>query len=108
MLLTSARVVPHIARDRLLSLFGAIVTAPSATVAVTSSLTARLNVPSCPLAVRISPDSWTSTPAGIGAGCLPIREISVFQRLLGSENANRHFPPDFWGPGLVVREDSHP
>src|SRR5437763_13449954 len=84
MLLTSARVVPHIARARLVSLFGAIVTAPSAIVAVTSSLTARLNVPSRPLAVRVSPASWTSTPEGIGTGCLPIREDRKSTRLNSS------------------------
>jgi hypothetical protein len=53
MLLTSARVVPHIARDRLVSLFGAIVTVPSAIEASTSLLTTMFNVPSLPLAVSV-------------------------------------------------------
>src|SRR5438309_388963 len=89
MLLTSARVVPHIARARLLSSFGAIVTAPSAIVAVTSPLTARLNVPSRPLAVSVWPDSWTSTPDGIATGCLPIRDMA-----LPSEHPAQHLAAD--------------
>ncbi len=80
MLLTSARVVPHIARDCLVSLSGAIVTAPSVIEAVTSLLTTKLSVPSPPLAVRVRPESSTSTPAGIGTGFLPIRDMSVPQK----------------------------
>ena len=64
MLSTSARVVPHIARDCLVSLFGAIVTVLSAIEAVTSLLTTRLNVPRLPLALSVWPESETSTPLG--------------------------------------------
>src|SRR5439155_2288547 len=101
MLLTSARVVPHIARARLLSSFGAIVTAPSAIVAVTSPLTARLNVPSRPLAVSVWPDSWTSTPEGIATGCLPIRDMG-----LPSEHPAQHLAADLGDAGFVIRHDA--
>src|SRR2546421_12809599 len=77
MLLTKARVVPHIARARFDSSFGAIVTAPSAIVAVTSLPTASESVPFLPLAVRIWPARSTETPSGIATGCLPIRDIAA-------------------------------
>src|SRR6266853_1428865 len=68
---------PHIPGARFDSSFGAIVTAPSAIVAVTSLVTRRLNVPRLPLAVRIWPSSSTATPAGIATGFLPIRDIAA-------------------------------
>src|SRR5438067_11126805 len=94
MLLTSARVVPHIARARLLSSFGAIVTWPSATVAVTSLVSATLNAPSRPLAVSVSPESSTCTPDGIATGFLPIRDIAylVFPGLRIPGTALHHRP----------------
>src|SRR6266568_635695 len=97
MLLTSARVV----RARFDSLFGAIVTAPSAIVAVTSLLTTRLNVPRLPLAVRIWPASSTATPAGIATGFLPIRDIAV-----SSEHPAQHLAADFGDARFIVRH--HP
>src|SRR6266849_3238298 len=103
MLLTKARVVPHIARARLVSLFGAIVTAPSAIVAVTSLLTARESVPSWPLAVRIWPAKSTATPSGIATGCLPIRDIALFP--YASEHPAQDLAADLGGAGLVVRHD---
>src|ERR1051325_6734168 len=90
-LLTRARVVPHIARARLDSLLGAIVTAPSATVAVTSLLTASARVPSRPLAVRTWPARSTVTPSGIATGCLLIRDIALF---LTSEYPTQHLAAD--------------
>src|SRR5216684_5695903 len=100
MLLTSARVVPHIARARFDSSFGAIVTAPSAIVAVTSLVTRRLNVPRPPLAVRIWPSSSTATPAGIATGFLPIRDIS-----LSSEHPAQHLAADLGDARFIVRHD---
>src|SRR5207302_1380684 len=52
-LAVSARVVPHIARECLVSFFGATVTAPSTIDVVTSLLSMRLNAPNCPLAVSV-------------------------------------------------------
>src|SRR5712692_9566226 len=103
MLLTRARVVPHIARARFDSSFGAIVTAPSAIVAVTSLLTARESVPSAPLAVRIWPARSTATPSGIATGCLPIRDIVLFP--YASEHSAQDLAADLGGAGLVVRHD---
>src|SRR5438128_2114943 len=104
MLLTSARVVPHIARARWLSSFGAIVTWPSATVAVTSLPIGRLKAPSRPLAVSVSPDSSTCTPEGIATGFLPTRDIAT-STPRGSEYPAQHFAADLGGPGLIVRHD---
>src|SRR5437867_2833981 len=101
MLLTSARVVPHIARARFDSSFGAIVTAPSAIVALTSLLTRRLNVPRLPLAVSTWPASSTETPGGIATGCLPIRDIAFT-----SEYPAQDFAADLGDAGLVIRHDA--
>src|SRR5829696_9222142 len=102
MLLTSARVVPHIARARFDSSFGAIVTLPSAMLAVTSLVTTtRDSVPSRPLAVSVSPARSTVTPSGIATGFLPIRDISI-----SSEYPAPHLAADFGGAGLVVRHDA--
>src|SRR5712692_6099484 len=103
MLLISARVVPHIARARFDSLFGAIVTAPSAIVAVTSLPTSRLNVPSWPLAVRIWPSSSTATPAGIATGFLPIRDIALSSE--SSEHPAQHLAADLGDARFIVRHD---
>src|SRR5207244_9709238 len=100
MLLTSARVVPHIARARFDSSFGAIVTAPSAIVAVTSLVTRRLNVPRLPLAVRIWSASSTVTPAGIATGFLPIRDIAA-----SSEHPAQHLAADLGDACFIVLHD---
>src|SRR5207244_8619045 len=100
MLLTSARVVPHIARARFDSSFGAIVTAPSAIVAVTSLVTRRLNVPRLPLAVSLWSASSTVTPAGIATGFLPIRDIAA-----SSKHPTQHLAADLGDAGFVVRHD---
>src|SRR5258708_40343545 len=100
MLLTRARVVPHIARARFDSSFGAIVTAPSAIVAVTSLLTTRLSVPSPPLAVSTWPARSTVTPAGIATGFLPMRDIAS-----SSEHPAQDLAADLGDAGLVVRHD---
>src|SRR5260370_14666703 len=100
MLVTSARVVPHIARARFVSLFGAIVTAPSAIVAVTSLLTRRLNVPRLPLAISFWSASSTVTPAGITTGFLPIRDISI-----SSEHPAQHLAADLGDARFIVRHD---
>ena len=69
MLLTSARVVPHIARDCLVSLAGAIVTAPSAIVAVTVVADDQPQARRArPWRSGCGPESWTSTPCGTGTG----------------------------------------
>src|SRR6266851_592889 len=100
MLLTSARVVPHIARARFDSSFGAIVTAPWAIVAVTSLVTRRLNVPRLPLAVSLWSASSTVTPAGIATGFLPIRDISA-----SSEYPAEHLAADLGDARFIVRHD---
>src|SRR5690242_8549247 len=97
MLLTSARVVPHIARACFASLVGAIVTMPSAIVAVTSLLTTRRKVPSAPLALSVWPESSTSTPFGTATGFLPIRDIEQ-----ASKDATENFAADLRGAGLVI------
>src|SRR5690348_4535049 len=104
-LLTSARVVPHIARACLLSLFGAIVTAPSATVAATSLLTTRLSVPSRPFAVSVWPARSTVTSCGIATGFLPIRDILFSSHLRRSEHPAQYLAADLHGAGLVVGQD---
>src|SRR4051794_9020744 len=106
MLLTSARVVPHIARACLLSSFGAIVTASSSTVAVTSLLTTRLSVPSRPFAVSVWPARSMVTPCGIATGFLPIRDIRFSSHLPGSEYPAQHLAADLRGAGLVVGQDA--
>src|SRR5260370_31531337 len=101
MLLTSARTVPHIARARFVSLLGAIVTMPSAIVAVTSLLTRRLNVPRLPLAVSLWSASSTATPAGIAMGFFPIRDIAI-----SSEHPAQDLAADLGDARFVVRH--HP
>src|ERR1700686_5433531 len=81
MLLTSARVVPHSARACFDSLLGAILTSPSATVAVTSGLIVRLSLPLPPLTVSTWPARLTWTPLGIATGFLPMRDMAVSQFL---------------------------
>src|ERR1700675_3799833 len=102
MLLTNARTVPHIARARFDSLFGAIVTAPSAIVAVTSLETRRLNVPSWPLAVNIWPARSTATPAGIATGFLPIRDILRSSESLASKHPAQHLAADLGDARFIV------
>src|SRR5215208_4705684 len=101
MLLTSARVVPHIARARFDSSFGAIVTLPSAMLAVTSLPTTTDSVPSRPFAVSRSPARSTVTPSGIATGFLPMRDIAV-----SSKYPTQHLAADVGGTGLVVRHDA--
>src|SRR5580704_6613794 len=105
MLLTSARVVPHIDRACFDSPLGTIVTAPSATVAVTSLLIARVSLPLPPLTVSTSPARLAWTPAGIVTGCLPTRDM-VGSQSLGSKDATQHLAAHLGGAGLVVRHDA--
>src|SRR5271169_6423727 len=102
MLLTSARVVPHIARARLLSLFGAMVTAPSAIVAVTSPLTGSVSLPLLPVTVSTWSARATWTPAGIATGFLPIRDMA-FSSPLASKHPAEDFAADLGGAGLAIR-----
>src|SRR5271154_5930181 len=104
MLLTSARVVPHIARARLLSLFGAIVTAPAAIVAVTSVLIGRANLPLPPLTVSTWSARLTWTPAGIATGFLPMRDMIL--NSLASEYPTEDLAADLGDAGLAVRHDA--
>src|SRR5690242_16034523 len=104
MLLTRARVVPHIARARLLSPFGVTVTRPSATCAVTSLPMASDRLPSPPFAVSIWPARRTSTPGGIGIGFLPIRDM-ISSSILRSEHPAQDLAADLRGAGLVVGHD---
>src|SRR5437762_2791926 len=107
MLLTSARVVPHIARARFDSSFGATVMLPSAIVAVTSLPTTRDSVPKRPLAVSVWPESSTETPSGIATGFLPIRDIaSASEYPRASEYPAQHLAADLGDAGLVVGHDA--
>src|SRR5262249_45172865 len=89
MLLTNARVVPHIARARLPSSFGAMVICPSAMVAVTSGLIVRLSLPLAPLTFSTCPASTAWTPAGIATGFLPMRDMAAPQSS-ASEHPAQH------------------
>src|SRR6185312_4945354 len=100
MLLTSARVVPHSARARLVSLRGATVTLPSATVASTSPCTVSDSEPSEPLAVSTWPARSTVTPLGMTTGFLPMRDIGP-----SSEYPAQHLAADLGDAGFAVRHD---
>src|SRR6266481_1069971 len=108
MLLTSARVVPHSMRARLVSLFGFTQTLPSSIVGRTSLLTTSLSVPSLPLAVTVWPAMSTLTPLGTGTGFLPIRDISYpnYANARRLEYAAENFTADIGGARLVVRHDA--
>src|ERR1051325_11485465 len=105
MLLTRARVVPHSARARFVSLPGVIVTAPFSTLAATSPLTVVVSAPRRPLTVSVCPESWTSTPCGIATGCLPIRDM-ITSNSGASEHSAQHLAADIGGAGFVVGQDT--
>ena len=86
------RRAPHRPRPLALVCSGAIVTLPSAIVAVTSLLTTRVSVPSRPLAVSVWPDSSTATPAGIATGFLPIRDMR-FPQIPAQNTRHSTSPP---------------
>src|SRR5256714_8907982 len=105
MLLTRARVVPHSARARFVSLPGVIVTAPFSTVAATSPLTVVVSAPRRPLTVSVWPESCTSTPCGMATGCLPIRDM-ITSKPGVSEHAAQHLAADIGSAGFVVGQNA--
>src|SRR5260370_19583320 len=99
MLFTNARVVPHIARACFVSFFGAIVTTPSATTAVTSLLTTRRNAPRLPWRSGSVPTS-ASRPRSVSR-----RDACHHVTWRPSEHAAEDLAADFCGAGLIVRHD---
>src|ERR1700722_20245043 len=98
MLAISARVVPHIMRERVSPFFGATETLLPSTLASTRSVSGIFNSPSLPLAVRIPEAMATCTPAGSSTGYLPTRDI----RSSPSEYAAEDFAADIGGAGLGI------
>src|SRR5512140_35095 len=77
MLLSRLRVRPWRDLCSLLSSGLVTVNTPSSCVIFMSSLKARASSPFGPLTVTRFPSIFTSTPDGIGIGCLPIRDTAV-------------------------------
>src|SRR6185437_14075432 len=98
----SARVVPHIIRDRVSPVRGLTVTLLPSTVVSTRSVSGSFSSPNLPFAVRMPPAMATCTPAGISTGYLPTRDIPASP----SEHAAEHFAANVGGASLCIAHDA--
>src|SRR3978361_669582 len=94
----SARVVPHIIRDRVSLLFGATLTLLPSTVVFTRSVNGSFSSPILPVAVSMPPAMATCTPAGISTGYFPTRDIRAFPL----EHAAEDFAANIGGACLGI------